>query len=137
MDYDFSGPLQPQDLFGREYVTMGGVIDHHLTTTVQSYIKMPKKPVVTTNNGLFLVLVVTVQNQQNSRFSVGLYCHVVVLRPGRPEVRILPVAPKAVPCGVLLIIFAANYARVARWDSNSPCPALCVPRGGNAPVGRF
>lgn len=47
MDYDFSGPLQPQDLFGREYVTMGGVIDHHLTTTVQSYIKMPKKPVVT------------------------------------------------------------------------------------------
>ena len=80
VDYDFSGPLQPQDLFGREYVTMGGVIDHHLTTTVQSYIKMPKKPVVTTNNGLFLVLVVTVQNQQNSRFSVGLYCHVVVLR---------------------------------------------------------
>lgn len=35
VDYDFSGPLQPQDLFGREYVTMGGVIDHHLTTTVQ------------------------------------------------------------------------------------------------------
>lgn len=51
MDYDFSGPLQPQDLFGREYVTMGGVIDHHLTTTVQSYIKMPKKPVVTRRNG--------------------------------------------------------------------------------------
>ena len=50
MDYDFSGPLQPQDLFGREYVTMGGVIDHHLTTTVQSYIKMPKKPVVTKLN---------------------------------------------------------------------------------------
>lgn len=38
--------------------------DHHLTTTVQSHTKMPKKPVVTTNNGLFLVLVVTVQNQQ-------------------------------------------------------------------------
>lgn len=50
MDYDFSGPLQPQDLFGREYVTMGGVIDHHLTTTVQSHIKMPKKPVVTRLN---------------------------------------------------------------------------------------
>ena len=56
VDYDFSGPLQLQDLFGREYVTMGGVIDHHLTTTVQSPLKMPKKPVVTTNNGLFLVL---------------------------------------------------------------------------------
>ena len=24
-----------------------------------------------------------------------------------------------------------------RADSNSPCPALCVPRGRNAPVGRF
>ena len=38
--------------------------DHHLTTNVQSPLKMPKKPVVTTNNRLFLVLVVTVQNQQ-------------------------------------------------------------------------
>ena len=38
--------------------------DHHLTTTVQSPLKMPKMPVVTTTNGLFLVLVVTVQNQQ-------------------------------------------------------------------------
>ena len=38
--------------------------DHHLTTTVQWHYRMPKKPVVTTNNGLFLVLVVTVQNQQ-------------------------------------------------------------------------
>ena len=137
VDYDFSGPLQPQDLFGREYVTMGGVIDHHLTTTVQSYIKMPKKPVVTTNNGLFLVLVVTVQNQQNSRFSVGLYCHVVVLRPGRPEVRILPVAPRAAPYGVLLFLFCMDFRAVKEGDSNSPCPALCVPRGRNAPVGRF
>ena len=80
VDYDFSGPLQPQDLFGREYVTMGGVIDHHLTTTVQSHIKMPKKPVVTTNNGLFPVLAANVQNQQNSRFIVSLYHPVVVLR---------------------------------------------------------
>ena len=38
--------------------------DHHLTTTVQSPLKMPKKPVVITDNRLFLVLVVTVQNQQ-------------------------------------------------------------------------
>ena len=94
VDYDFSGPLQPQDLFGREYVTMGGVIDHHLTTTVQSNIKMPKRPVVTTNNGLFPVLAANVQNQKNSRFIVSLYHPVVVLRPGRPEVRILPVAPE-------------------------------------------
>ena len=42
-------------------------------------------------------------------------------------VRIPPSAPKAAPCGVLLFIFAANYARAARWDSNSLCPALCVP----------
>ena len=80
VDYDFSGPLQPQDLFGREYVTMGGVIDHHLTTTVQSHIKMPKKPVVTTNNGLFLVLAVNVQEQQNSRFNVCLRRPAAVFR---------------------------------------------------------
>ena len=88
VDYDFSGPLQPQDLFGREYVTMGGVIDHHLTTTVQSPLKMPKKPVVTTNNGLFLVSGSTVQNQQILRFNVCLYRPVVVLRLQRPLVRI-------------------------------------------------
>ena len=35
-------------------------------------------------------------------------------------VRIPPSAPKAAPCGVLLFIFATNYARAARWDSNSP-----------------
>ena len=39
--------------------------DHHLTTTVQLPFKTPKKPVVTTNNGLFLVLAVNVQSQQN------------------------------------------------------------------------
>lgn len=38
--------------------------DHHLTTTVQWCCKISEKPVVTTTNGLFLVLVVTVQNQQ-------------------------------------------------------------------------
>ena len=93
VDYDFSGPLQPQDLFGREYVTMGGVIDHHLTTTVQSHTKMPKKPVVTTNNGLFLVLAVNVQNRQNSRSYVLSHCPVVVLRRQVPGVRIPSGAP--------------------------------------------
>ena len=52
-------------------------------------------------------------------------------------VRIPPSAPRTAPCGVLLFIFATNYARAARWDSNSPCPALCVPPGKNAPVGHF
>ena len=80
VDYDFSGPLQLQDLFGREYVTMGGVIDHHLTTTVQSHIKMPKKPVVITDNRLFPVLAANVQNQQNPRSYVWLRRPVVVLR---------------------------------------------------------
>ena len=54
--------------------------DHRLTTTVQWHYKMLEKPVVTTNNGLFLVLAVNVQNQQNSRFNASLYCPVVVLR---------------------------------------------------------
>lgn len=57
---------------------------------------MPKKPVVTTNNGLFLVLGAAVQNQQISRFNVSLYRPVVVLRLQRPEVRIPPAAPKKV-----------------------------------------
>ena len=39
--------------------------DHHLTTTVQLSCKMPKKPVVTTNNGLFLVLGVTYAGATN------------------------------------------------------------------------
>lgn len=30
--------------------------DHHLTTTVQWCSKISEKPIVTTNNGLFLVL---------------------------------------------------------------------------------
>ena len=70
---------------------------------------MPKKPVVTTNNGLFLVLGAAVQNQQISRFNVSLYRPVVVLRPGRPEVRILPVAPRAAPYGVLLFLFCMDF----------------------------
>ena len=49
-------------------------------------------------------------------------------------VRIPPSAPRAAPCGGLLFIFAANFARAARWDSNSPCPALCVPPGCNSPA---
>lgn len=94
VDYDFSGPLQLQDLFGREYVTMGGVIDHHLTTTVQSHIKMPKKPVVITDNRLFLVLAANVQSQQNSRSYVRLCRPVVILRRQVPGVRIPSGAPK-------------------------------------------
>lgn len=49
-------------------------------------------------------------------------------------VRIPPSAPRAAPCGALLFIFVANFARAARWDSNSPCPALCVPPGCNSPA---
>lgn len=41
---------------------------------------MSEKPVVTTNNGLFVGLGAPMQNQQNSRFNVGLYRPVVVLR---------------------------------------------------------
>ena len=103
--------------------------DHHLTTTVQSHTKMPKKPVVMTNNRLFLVSSATVQNQQNLRFSDGLYRPVAVLRPGRPEVRILPVAPRAAPYGCCSFCFARILRGSKRRDSNSPCPALCVPRG--------
>ena len=62
--------------------------DHRLTTTVQWHYKMLEKPVVTTNNGLFLVLAANVQNQHNLRFIDGLYRPVVVLRRQVPEIRI-------------------------------------------------
>ena len=62
--------------------------DHRLTTTVQWHYKMLEKPVVTTNNGLFLVLAANVQNQQILRFNVGLYRPAVVLRRQVPGVRI-------------------------------------------------
>ena len=62
--------------------------DHRLTTTVQWHYKMLEKPVVTTNNGLFLVLAANVQNQHNLRFIDGLYRPAVVLRRQVPGVRI-------------------------------------------------
>lgn len=62
--------------------------DHHLTTTVQWCCKMSEKPVVTTNNGLFLVLAANMHNQQNLRFSVHLRRPVVVLRRQVPGGRI-------------------------------------------------
>ena len=62
--------------------------DHRLTTTVQWHYKMLEKPVVTTNNGLFLVLAANVQSQHNLRFIDGLYRPVVVLRRQVPGVRI-------------------------------------------------
>ena len=54
--------------------------DHRLTTTVQWHYKMLEKPVVTTNNGLFLVLAVNVHNQHNLRPNASLYRPVVLLR---------------------------------------------------------
>ena len=36
--------------------------------------------------------------------------------------------------GYCLFVFAENFGRVARWDSNSPCPALCVPPSCNSPA---
>lgn len=68
--------------------------DHHLTTTVQWCCKMSEKPVVTTNNGLFLVLAANMHNQQNLRFSVCLRHPVIVLRRQVPGVRILSGALK-------------------------------------------
>ena len=98
---------------------------------MQWHYKMPEKPVVTTNNGLFLVLGIAVQNQQNLRSYVWLHCRVVVLRPGRPEVRILPVAPRAAPYGVLLFLFCMDFMEQQKSGFEQP-----VPRGLANPFGR-
>ena len=111
--------------------------DHHLTTTVQRHRKMSEKPVVTTNNGLFLVLGAAVQNQQNSRYNVCLYCPVVVLRPGRPEVRILPVAPRAAPCGVLLFLFCMDFMEQQKKGFEQSMPHALRPAGQQRPGGAF
>ena len=83
---------------------------------------MSKKPVVTTNNGLFLVLAVNVHNQQNLRFIVGLHHPVVVLRPERPQVRILSGAPKVDFCNqkstfiFSLLSYVEKQKKILRMD---------------------
>ena len=103
--------------------------DHHLTTTVQSPLKMPEKPVVITNNGLFPILAANVQKQQILRFNVGLYRPVVVLRSGRPEVRILPVALKKriamYFCNALFVLMLFGFRIIlAAYHPPRPCTAL-------------
>ena len=98
---------------------------------------MSEKPVVTTNNGLFPVLAANVQNQQNSRFIVSLYHPVVVLRPGRPEVQILPVAPRAVPYGVLLFLFCMDFMEQQKSGFEQPVPRALRPAGQKRPGGAF
>ena len=98
---------------------------------------MPKKPVVTTNNGLFLVVEIAVQNQQILRFNASLYRPVVVLRPGRPEVRILPVAPRAAPYGVLLFLFCTDFMGQQKKGFEQPVPRALRPAGQKRPGGAF
>ena len=104
---------------------------------MQRNCKTPKKPVVTTNNGLFPVLAANVHNQQNSRFIVRLYHSVVVLRPGRPEVRILPVAPRAAPYGVLLFLFCTDFMGQQKSGFEQPVPRALRPAGQKCPGGAF
>ena len=77
------------------------------------------------------------QNQQNLRFIVGLRRPVVVLRPGRPEVRILPVAPRAAPYGVLLFLFFADFMGQQKGGFEQPVPRALRPAGQKRPGGAF
>ena len=104
---------------------------------MQWHYKIPEKPVVTTNNGLFLVVGIAVQDQQILRFNVGLYCPVVVLRPGRPEVRILPVAPRAAPYGVLLFLFCMDFMGQQKGGFEQPVPRALRPARRKRPGGAF
>ena len=98
---------------------------------------MPKKPVVTTNNGLFLVLAVNVQNQQNLRFRVCLRRLVVVLRRQVPGVRIPSVAPRAAPYGVLLFLFCMDFMGQQKGGFEQPVPRALRPAGQKRPSGAF
>ena len=77
------------------------------------------------------------QNQQTLRFNVGLYRPVVVLRPGRPEVRILPVAPRAAPYGVLLFLFCMDFMGQQKGGFEQPVPRALRPAGQKRPGGVF
>ena len=104
---------------------------------MQRHRKITEKPVVTTNNGLFLVSSATVQNQQILHFNASLYRHVAVLRPGRPEVRILPVAPRAAPYGVLLFLFCMDFMGQQKGGFEQPVPRALRPAGQKRPGGAF
>ena len=104
---------------------------------MQRHRKIPERPVVTTNNRLFPVLGAAVQNQQILRFNVGLYRPIVVLRPGRPEVRILPVAPRAAPYGVLLFLFCMDFMEQQKSGFEQPVPRALRPAGQKRLGGAF
>ena len=72
-----------------------------MTSTVQSPLKMPEKPVMITDNGLFLISRATVQNQQILRFNAGLSRPVMVLRRQMLGFESLRARQKA-HCNVLL-----------------------------------
>ena len=78
-----------------------------------------------------------VQNQQK----IAVYHHiarcVVVLRPGRPEVRILPVAPRAAPYGVLLFLFCMDFMGQQKGGFEQPVPRALRPAGQKRPGGTF
>ena len=62
---------------------------------------------------------------------------VTVLRPGRPEVRILPVAPRAAPYGVLLFLFCMNFVGQQKGGFEQPVPRALRPAGQKRPGGNF
>ena len=98
---------------------------------------MPEKPVVTTNNGLFLVSGSTVQGQQILRFNVGLYRPVVVLRRQVPGVRIPSGAPRAAFYGVLLFLFCTDFMGQQKGGFEQPVPRALRPAGQKRPGGAF
>ena len=61
----------------------------------------------------------------------------VILRPGRPEVRILPVAPRAAPYGVLLFLFCMDFMGQQKGGFEQPVPRALRPAGQKRPTGAF
>ena len=61
----------------------------------------------------------------------------VILRPGRPEVRILPVAPRAAPYGVLLFLFCMDFMGQQKGGFEQPVPRALRPARRKRPGGAF
>ena len=75
-----------------------------------------------------------------AQISALYHCYlpdVTVLRPGRPEVRILPVAPRAAPYGVLLFLFCMDFMGQQKGGFEQPVPRALRPAGQKRPSGNF
>ena len=81
-----------------------------------------------------LCMVLQIFNQNYENVFLCALVLVLCMVPSILQMELKIELPTTLEIIILLFIFAANYARAARRDSNNPRPALCVPPGCNSPA---